>query len=434
MPPDSPFDPAVFESTILSVVRGVTDEDAEVHRGNLDTISRLYAFPLFDYLTVRLRMDRVAAEDLVQEFLLQKLLVPQRDRNLAARYLRKRRAMPTLRFRDYLRTAIKNFAVDRYRRGGLAKISIDQAPDAAARDDVDRSVQIRFDRQWATSLLRQVIEEVRRECEERDQADAWAVFERRLLEPARGGGEPPTYDELARRLNLPDAKTAANLLQTTIRKFNRRLRSLVAECLSPGAAVGPAEIDEELRELRRVLADAQAFAEDWLYEPDLFTLSDDPARLWGEADLRPVWARLTGLPWSELAAELWAGEGDPLDGANRDPIDAGDATCRTLAEMIASPRPPLDQLRMVKGHAKRAGYRQSASPRPDGPPRLCAVVYTLAIAAAAVRHGERITRAGDEACRRRVASLLRLGWLDPSSRELLRAWEAHLRPHDRQAP
>jgi len=43
MPPDSPFDLAAFESTIMSVVRGVADKDVQVRRGNLDTIARLYA-------------------------------------------------------------------------------------------------------------------------------------------------------------------------------------------------------------------------------------------------------------------------------------------------------------------------------------------------------------------------------------------------------
>lgn len=71
---------------------------------------------------------------------------------------------------------------------------------------------------------------------------------------------------------------------------------------------------------------------------------------------------------------------------------------------------------------KRAGSRQSGKDPSAISQKLCALVYTIAIAAAGVRHAERITRASNEACRRRVSSLLRLNWLDRSTRDLLRAW------------
>ena len=224
---DSPFDPARFESTVTSVVRGVAEEASEVHRSNLDAITRLYAFPLYDYLTTRLRLDPTTSEDLVQEFLLRKLLLPDRHRNLASAFLRKKEKSPGLRFRDYLKLSLKNFMIDRVRQGGIEAVSLEQVQVIRADPDGDRAVESRFDRRWAENLLKEAVTVVRDDCIRQGQEHIWLVFQRRLLDPVRNSSDPPTYDVLAGELKLRDAKTAANLFQTAIRKFNRVLRTSV---------------------------------------------------------------------------------------------------------------------------------------------------------------------------------------------------------------
>jgi hypothetical protein len=75
------------------------------------------------------------------------------------------------------------------------------------------------------------------------------VFEGRVLTPLLHGGEQVPYAELVSRYRFVSPSQASNVLVTANRTFVRELRKVVA-----GYTSSEAETDEEIADLRRILA------------------------------------------------------------------------------------------------------------------------------------------------------------------------------------
>ena len=219
------------------------------------------------------------------------------------------------------------------------------------------------------------------------------VFQRRLLDPVRNGSDPPTYDALAGELKLRDAKTAANLFQTAIRKFNRVLRTSVEGYLPQGVGDRAALIDEELRDLHRVLADSHAFweepiegdadasGEEWLFDPELLVLDDDATKIWSHADLSALWGRLVECRLTDLMAEIGASPSTPEGHPAVAHGEVEEWSTWSVRGLLESPRPPLEVLRILKEEAKRIGKRADIDrDETSSPPMVCALIYGVAIA------------------------------------------------------
>jgi RNA polymerase sigma-70 factor (ECF subfamily) len=106
-----------------------------------------------------------------------------------------------------------------------------------------------FHYNWAAALLEQVVEDVKRQCADFDEMTHWKVFCARVLTPTMEGSPPPSMAELCDRYGITSTAKASNMIVTVKRRFRaglvRHVRPLVGS---------DAEVDEEIRDLMRILS------------------------------------------------------------------------------------------------------------------------------------------------------------------------------------
>ena len=157
------------------------------------------------------------------------------------------------RFRSFLLTALQNFLADehdrasaRKRGGGRPIVALDSL-DAEARyaleptDDV--SPDRLFERRWATTVL----EGAWTRLEEEYTAEGKADLFRELRRFNSAQENAPAYAEAAGNLRLPE-----NTVKSLVHRMRRRYRALLRAEIAH-TVVDPAEIDEEIRYLLRIL-------------------------------------------------------------------------------------------------------------------------------------------------------------------------------------
>ena len=87
------------------------------------------------------------------------------------------------------------------------------------------------------------------ECSQSGRDDLWRVFELRILKPIFEAADPVPYDEVVRLFGYRSPAQSSNALITAKRMFVRNLKDVISEY-----ALDEEQVDEELRELHRVLA------------------------------------------------------------------------------------------------------------------------------------------------------------------------------------
>ena len=234
--------PRYFQTTQWSLVMRAGGADEQTQRQALVELLKRYMPALHSYLVYRKKFDSHRADDLLQGFLLSKLV----EHDLLADARRE-----IGKFRSFLVTALNRYVISQIRqeqaekRGGGAT-SVDTEFDAAAESEPDS-----FDVAWARELLSQAVRRMHQECSGTGRDDVWEIFEARVVGPALEGREPLAYDQLVERFKLVSPAQASNLLVTGRRMFVRVLRGLIAEYEPDDARV-----DAELNDLQAVLARA----------------------------------------------------------------------------------------------------------------------------------------------------------------------------------
>jgi RNA polymerase sigma-70 factor (ECF subfamily) len=185
------------------------------------------------------------ADDLLQEFLARKVVQKRvLDGADAAKG----------RFRVFLMTVFKNFAVSEIRRFKAKKrgplndrpLGLDEAPAAAvSAADAHRS----FDLDWARQTVALAIDRMRGECDAKGRRDLWEVFACRVLEPLLDEAPIPSYEALVRRFGFQSPTQASNLLITAKRMFRRALEEVVRDTVADAS-----KLEDEIRELKAILA------------------------------------------------------------------------------------------------------------------------------------------------------------------------------------
>jgi RNA polymerase sigma-70 factor (ECF subfamily) len=209
-------------------------------------------------LRVRLLARRaVAAEtvdDLLQGFISQKFL----EHNLPGGADRAKG-----KFRTLLLTALDRYVISHRREASAAKrgagrtISLDDPGDGQT-THVEPAASLGgcadpFDVQWARQIVREVIERVRAACQSGNRPEVWGVFNANIVRPILNGEAPLSYGELVERFAFRSPGQVWHATRTGKQMFARHLRAVVREY-----AESDAEVEEELRELRRILAGAGA--------------------------------------------------------------------------------------------------------------------------------------------------------------------------------
>ena len=214
----------------------------------LEKLLRRYDRPLKGYLGWRFNLSEADAADLFQDFVLEVVLKRE--------ILREARQLDGTRFRSYLLRALHNFTISRLRARSALKrgpksgaVSLDEAKFESGELGGIVSATGRFELEWGRAVLDQALELMRNECEAKERHDIWTMFEKRLRGPILDGVEPSPYTDLVSELNLKSPAQAQNLLITAKRMFERCLLEVIS-----GYVLYPKEVQEELKELHRVLS------------------------------------------------------------------------------------------------------------------------------------------------------------------------------------
>lgn len=215
----------------------------------LDDLLTRYYPALRTHLTHHLHLPPARADDLLQTFVSERILV---------RDLLKRAHRGRGRFRSFLLKSFKNFLVSQIRKEKAQK----RAPNASTNvslSEYEDYVAVPSERDkdlnavWAQQVIAQAIEDMRSICQSRRRLDIWGVFEGRILDPILSNTEPVSYEDLAQRFGFDTPLKAANALTTAKRGFRQALSKVVADTVADKT-----QIDAEISDLMKILGDSGA--------------------------------------------------------------------------------------------------------------------------------------------------------------------------------
>jgi RNA polymerase sigma-70 factor (ECF subfamily) len=231
-------DPRQIATTHWSLVVAAGRRNSPQSAAALEALCRAYWQPLYAYVRRRVP-DLHEAQDMTQEFFARLI-----EKDFLAQASAERG-----RFRSFLLTALKHFLANEWdkaqtqKRGGNRKIlSIDLAAGESryALEPVSALTPERaFDRQWAMTVIDDVMERLRDELAQSGKAGQFEL----LHEFLAGRPAPGAYDRAAIALGISvgAAQVAAHRMRLRYREL---LRAEIAKTVAD-----PADVDDEIREL-----------------------------------------------------------------------------------------------------------------------------------------------------------------------------------------
>lgn len=235
---------SAFVTTRWSVVlRAGASHDATQAHAALAQLCQAYWYPLYAYVRRR-GHNAHDAQDLTQGFFCQLLerqslsvADPQRGR-----------------FRSFLLSSMNHYLAGEWKRenaqkrgGGERPFSLDWAA-AEQRFDLEpadhAAPDALFEKQWATTLLAEVLHKLESEYHAAGKAGLFASLKHALM--AQHDSEP--YADLAQSLGMNEGA-----LKVAIHRLRKRYRELIREEIS-NTVDRPREVDEEMRHLYKILA------------------------------------------------------------------------------------------------------------------------------------------------------------------------------------
>jgi hypothetical protein len=197
----------------------------------LDHLIRLYWAPLRVFLVATFPSLKDQAEVLLQEFAEDKMLkegwLGRADRTRG-------------KFRDFLKTSLRHFVLDRLNRAEVrhAPISLDgleaELPGSAPASD-------EFDLTWVRSVLGETLRRMEADCrnpaaDQPRRSYIWEMFRIRMIEPLLNDAPQTPYEELIERFELKSPTDASNMLLSGKRIFKAQLSEVIKEYAEQDAA------------------------------------------------------------------------------------------------------------------------------------------------------------------------------------------------------
>jgi RNA polymerase sigma-70 factor (ECF subfamily) len=213
---------------------------------NRDALSALvvrYTPALKTYLVRSMGLDVDHAEDVLQQFILTKLVEQEVIRSAE---------QARGRFRSFLVATLERFALNllRYDRAKVRRpeklLALEEGIDKASGVS---DPAVLFDLAWAREVLAQAVVEMQEQCSAAARPDLWAVFEGRVLGPTLHMAAPVSYAELIRTCGFASPAQASNALVTATRTFKRALRAVISRYIPDDR-----DVDEELADLQKILS------------------------------------------------------------------------------------------------------------------------------------------------------------------------------------
>lgn len=226
-----------FLTTHWSLVLAAGRRETVESNSALERLCKLYWPPLYAYVRRRVP-DLHEAQDLTQAFF-ERLL----DRDYLATADPQRG-----RFRAFLLTAFKHFLSKEWEKLKSQKRGSGRAPMPLDFQSADSRISIEpasgltaeqiYDRQWAVTLLGQIMERLENEFVQSGKAKQFAVLKEFII-----GEHSGTYNDAASELNMTEGAT-----KMAASRMRRRYRELLREEIAQAVA-SPEDVDDEIRRL-----------------------------------------------------------------------------------------------------------------------------------------------------------------------------------------
>jgi hypothetical protein len=144
------------------------------------------------------------------------------------------------KFRDFLKTSLRNFVLDYLKRAEFKEPPIplelveQELPSPQAASEA-------FDLMWVGTVLTETLRRMEEDCRDpaKDQprrSHIWEMFQIRLLDPILNDAAQVPYEQLVERFSLKSPTDASNMLLTAKRMFKTHLDRLIAEYAGQDAA------------------------------------------------------------------------------------------------------------------------------------------------------------------------------------------------------
>jgi RNA polymerase sigma-70 factor (ECF subfamily) len=237
---DPSLPPKSFPTTLWTVVLRAGQDEPVQAQAALAQLCRAYWYPLYSFIRHRGYAPH-DTEDLTQAFFAQLL-----EKH------RLGRADPEKgRFRTFLLASLKNFLANEWDRahahkrgGGQTIISLDQeAGESRYRLEPshDTTPERHFERQWAMTLLNQVLAALREEYHAEGKGDLFDELKGVLT------GGAGAYAEMATRLGRSEGA-----IKVAVHRLRHRYRELIRARIAQTVEEG--DVEDQLRHLMVVLA------------------------------------------------------------------------------------------------------------------------------------------------------------------------------------
>jgi RNA polymerase sigma factor (sigma-70 family) len=233
---------AWFTTTHWTAVLAARDENSPTAVAARERLCISYWAPLYNYIR-RDGHDSHDAQDLTQEFL-NRFFQKQWLDHLTHR---------GGKFRSFLLTFLKHFLSDQRDRakalkrgGGQTFVSIDayEAEERTAIEPQDGvSPDQIYERRWALAVMEQAANALRDEYLAKDKGELFEIL--MDLQPGKHGER--SYAEIGATLGMSE-QAFKNVVHKMRRQYSEMIRIAIAQTVS-----SPAEIDEEIQYLMRVL-------------------------------------------------------------------------------------------------------------------------------------------------------------------------------------
>lgn len=233
-----------FRTTSWTQIRALGTGDEAERQEAMEALLSKYWTPVYSFLRGRGARPDTAA-DLTQSFFADIVL----ERKLFDQASSKRG-----RLRTFLLAALSNYCIDHHRRdvarGKGQTITIEQIDQEENRfpGNGAENGESRFESRWAVGLL----EEALRRCEQHFMSTGrgahWTLFERRVLQPAISGNDPPTLADLLAATGFRSTPLAAAAVQVVKRRAVNLLQEVIAETVNDAD-----DAESEMCEIKRHL-------------------------------------------------------------------------------------------------------------------------------------------------------------------------------------
>ena len=228
-----------FPTTLWTVVLHAGRNEPGQVQAALAQLCQAYWYPLYSFVRRR-GYSPHDAEDLTQAFfahLLEKHGLERVDPELG-------------RFRTFLLASLKNFLANdwdrshaRKRGGGQTIVSLEQGMGESRyqlEPSHDLTPERHFERQWAVTLLDQVLAALRDEYHAEGKGDLFEELKTVLT------GQPGAYGDMAARL-----RRSEGAIKVAVHRLRHRYRELIRARIAE--TVGEGDVEDELRHLVAVL-------------------------------------------------------------------------------------------------------------------------------------------------------------------------------------